>query len=132
MEKDAVRARIEEIGIVPGVRTRTADAATFAAETVFAAGVRVVEITMTVPGALDVIAPLARKWPEAVVGAGTLLDVRMARQCLDAGARFLTSPSVDLDIVRVANEANVLAMPGALTPTEITAAWRGGADLVKV
>src|SRR5260370_30528814 len=111
MEKDAVRARIEEIGIVPGVRTRTADDATFAAETVFAAGIRVVEITMTVPGALDVIAHLARKWPEAVVGAGTLLDVRMARQCLGAGAPFLASPPVHPDLVRGASVATLPPTP---------------------
>jgi 2-dehydro-3-deoxyphosphogluconate aldolase/(4S)-4-hydroxy-2-oxoglutarate aldolase len=132
MEKDAVRSCIEDVGIVPAVRTATADDAMFAAETVFKAGIRVVEITMTCPGALGVIADLARTWPDAVVGAGTLLDVDTARRCLDAGARFLTSPSVDLDILRIGKKANVLVMPGALTPTEVAAAWRAGADLVKV
>lgn len=132
MDKHAVRAAIQEIGIVPGVRATTAEDATYAAETVFNAGIPVVEITMTVPGALGVITDLARRWPHAVVGAGTLLDAEMARRCVDAGAAFLTSPSLDVDIVRMANGARVLVMPGALTPTEITAAWRAGADLVKV
>jgi 2-dehydro-3-deoxyphosphogluconate aldolase/(4S)-4-hydroxy-2-oxoglutarate aldolase len=132
MDKHFVRARIEEIGIIPAVRTSSADDARFAAETVCRAGIAIVEITMTVPNAVEVIAGLVREFPKMVVGAGTVLDVATARRCLDAGARFVTSPGLDLEIVRLTAKENVLAMPGALTPTEVTAAWQGGADLVKV
>ncbi len=132
MNKHIVRTRIEGVGIIPSVRTSSADDARFAAETVSQAGIPIVEITMTVPAALDVIAGLVRRFPKMVVGAGTVLDVETARRCIDVGAGFVTSPGLDLDIVRVTLMENVLAMPGALTPTEVAAAWQAGADLVKV
>jgi 2-dehydro-3-deoxyphosphogluconate aldolase / (4S)-4-hydroxy-2-oxoglutarate aldolase len=132
MDKSAVRARIEEVGIIPSIRTASAGDARFAAEAISGAGVPIVEITMTVPGALQVIAALARDLPDLVVGAGTVLDMEMARGCVDAGARFLTSPGLDLQIVKFALQAQVLVLPGALTPTEVTAAWRSGADLIKI
>jgi len=132
MNKPNVRKRIEDTGIIPSVRTSSADDARFAAETVARAGIPIVEITMTVPGAVDVIASLVRELPAVLVGAGTVLDVETARRCLDAGARFVTSPGLDLEMVRFALEEDVLVMPGALTPTEVTAAWHAGADLVKV
>jgi 2-dehydro-3-deoxyphosphogluconate aldolase/(4S)-4-hydroxy-2-oxoglutarate aldolase len=96
------------------------------------AGIPIVEITLTVPRALEVIADLARALPELVVGPGTVLDVKAARRAIDAGARFLTSPGLDTDIVAVAMRADVLAIPGALTPTEVTAASKTGADLIKI
>jgi 2-dehydro-3-deoxyphosphogluconate aldolase / (4S)-4-hydroxy-2-oxoglutarate aldolase len=132
MNSQAVRARIEEIGIIPSVRTSSSDAARFAAEAISNAGVPIVEITMTVPGALDVIAGLVRVFPDMVVGAGTVLDVETARRCLDVGARFLTSPGLDLQIVQLAAQEEVLVMPGALTPTEVTTARNAGASVVKV
>jgi 2-dehydro-3-deoxyphosphogluconate aldolase/(4S)-4-hydroxy-2-oxoglutarate aldolase len=132
MDKQAVRARIEEIGIIPAVRTASAEEARFAAETVSRAGIPIVEITMTVPGALDVIADLVNVVPELLVGAGTVLDIEMARQSVDAGARFLTSPGLDLRVVKFAIERDLLVLPGALTPTEVMAAWQAGADLIKV
>jgi len=132
MDKPSVQKRIEESGIIPSVRTSSADDARFAAETVAQAGIPIVEITMTCPGALDVIASLVRQLPSVVVGAGTVLDVETARRCLDAGASFVTSPGLDLEIVRFTAKEHVLVMPGALSPTEVTAAWRGGADLIKV
>jgi 2-dehydro-3-deoxyphosphogluconate aldolase/(4S)-4-hydroxy-2-oxoglutarate aldolase len=132
MEKSTVRSHIEQIGIIPSVRTASADDARFAVETVARAGIPIFEITMTVPGALELIAGLAREFPDLVVGAGTVLDVDTARQCLDAGARFVTSPGLNLDIVEFAVKKNVLVMPGVLSPTEVTAAWQAGADLVKV
>ena len=89
--KHVVRARVEEIGIIPAVRTSSADEARFAAETVSQAGIPLVEVTMTVPGALKVIADLVEKMPALIVGAGTVLDIHVARQCVDAGARFVTS-----------------------------------------
>jgi 2-dehydro-3-deoxyphosphogluconate aldolase/(4S)-4-hydroxy-2-oxoglutarate aldolase len=132
MDKKAVRARIEEAGIIPSIRTSSAGDARFAADTTSSAGIPIVEITMTVPGALQVIAALARDLPKLVVGAGTVLDIETARACVDAGARFLTSPGLNLEIVQFAVRENVLVMPGVLTPTEVTVAWQAGADMVKV
>jgi 2-dehydro-3-deoxyphosphogluconate aldolase/(4S)-4-hydroxy-2-oxoglutarate aldolase len=108
------------------------DLAVFAAETVYAAGIPVVEITMTVPGAIDVIKNLADRFPDMAVGAGTVLDDDMARQCIEAGARFLTSPGFVPEVVAYAREMDVVALPGALTPTEIIAAWKAGSDFVKI
>jgi 2-dehydro-3-deoxyphosphogluconate aldolase/(4S)-4-hydroxy-2-oxoglutarate aldolase len=132
MDKHAVRARIEEIGIIPAVRTASADEARFAAETVTQGGIPLVEITMTVPGALKVIADLVRRMPDLVVGAGTLLDIEVARQSVGAGATFVTSPGFDPRLVEFAIKEGILVLPGALTPTEVMAAWQAGADFVKV
>jgi 2-dehydro-3-deoxyphosphogluconate aldolase/(4S)-4-hydroxy-2-oxoglutarate aldolase len=132
MNKETVRRHILEIGIIPSVRTSSADDARFAVETVAGAGIPIVEITMTVPGALEVVAELAGAMPDLVVGAGTILDIETARRCAEAGARFLTSPGLDPDIVEFARTAGILAMPGALTPTEVTTAARVGADFIKI
>ncbi len=132
MKKEEVQARIEEIGIVPAVRLSSAEDARFATEAVSDGGIPIVEITMTVPGAIDVISDLARNSPELIVGAGTLFDIETARRCLDAGATFLTSPGLDLAIVEFARKENVVVLAGALTPTEVTTAWKSGADYVKV
>lgn len=132
MKKQSVRARIEEIGIIPSIRTASAEDARFASEMVALAGIPIVEITMTVPGALDVIADLARTLPDLVVGAGTVLGIEMARRCVGAGARFVTSPGLELQVVELAAKEGVLVMPGALTPTEVIAASQAGADLVKI
>jgi 2-dehydro-3-deoxyphosphogluconate aldolase/(4S)-4-hydroxy-2-oxoglutarate aldolase len=132
MNKQVVRARLEEIGIIPAVRTASAEDARFATETISRAGIPIVEITMTVPGALNVIADLAQAMPDLVVGAGTVLDVEVARQCIDAGAGFVTSPGLDPRVVEFAIARDVLVMPGALTPSEVMAAWQAGADLIKV
>jgi len=132
MNKEEVQARIEEIGIVPAVRLSSAEDARFATEAVSDGGIPIVEITMTVPGAIDVISDLARNSPELIVGAGTLFDIETARRCLDAGATFLTSPGLDLAIVEFARKENIVVLAGALTPTEVTTAWKSGADYVKV
>lgn len=132
MKKAEVRTRIEEIGIVPGIRVSTPEHARFAAETVNDAGITIAEITMTVPGALGVISHLAQSLPDMVVGAGTVLDTEMARRCLDAGAKFLTSPGLVMEVVEFASKNDVVVFPGALTPTEVIAAWKAGADFVKV
>lgn len=132
MDKEEVRAKIQDIGIVPAVRTSSAEEARFAAEAVAKAGIPIVEITMTVPGAIDVISDLLRNAPDVIVGAGTILDLETARLCLKAGAKFLTSPALDLEIVKFAVRENVLMMAGALTPTEVVAAWKAGSDFVKV
>jgi 2-dehydro-3-deoxyphosphogluconate aldolase/(4S)-4-hydroxy-2-oxoglutarate aldolase len=132
MNKEQVYAKIQEVGILPGVRTSSADEARFAAETIGKAGIPIVEITMTVPGAIDVIADLTRNLPDVIVGAGTVLDIETARLCLKAGAHFLTSPGLDLEIVQFARKEGVLMMAGALTPTEVVTAWKSGSDFVKV
>jgi len=127
-----VRARIAEIGIIPAVRVYSESEAMFAAEAISGSGIPIVEVTMTTPGALDVMAQLTRYSTDIVVGAGTLTDVDTARRCLDAGAGFLTSPGLDLEIVEFALKRDVAVLPGALTPSEVMAAWKAGADFVKV
>lgn len=132
MTKQEVRGRIEEIGIIPAVRVSSAEDALFAAETILRGGIKVVEMTTTVPDAVEVIAQLTRSAPELMVGAGTVMNAETARACLDAGAAFLTSPGLDLEIVGLAADADVLIIPGALTPSEITASYKAGADFIKV
>jgi 2-dehydro-3-deoxyphosphogluconate aldolase / (4S)-4-hydroxy-2-oxoglutarate aldolase len=133
MNKNDVKKRIAEVGIVPVVRAASPREAQMAAEAVCQAGITIVEITMTVPGAVEVIADLARNSGSGVlIGAGTVLDTEAARRCLDAGAQFLVSPSLDLKTVEFAVQQGVFMMAGALTPTEILTAWRAGSDYVKV
>lgn len=132
MNKAAIRARIEEIGIIPAVRVYSAEDARFAAEAVSDGGISIVEITMTVPGALHVISDLVRHAPTMIVGAGSVLDVETARRCLGAGAQFLTTDALELRVVEFAVKENVVVFPGALTPTELLNAWKEGSDFVKV
>jgi 2-dehydro-3-deoxyphosphogluconate aldolase/(4S)-4-hydroxy-2-oxoglutarate aldolase len=132
VKKEQVRARIEEIGIVAAIRVSKSDDAYYAAETVYNAGIPVAEITMTVPGAIDVIRDLATRYPEMVVGAGTVLDQETARRCVDAGAKFLTSPGLVLDVVEFALKNDVVVFPGVLTATEVIMAWKAGVDFIKI
>ena len=132
MVRKEVRARIEEIGLVPAVRVSAADDARFAAESILQGGIRIVEIAMTVPGALDVIVDLVKRVPTMIVGAGSVLDEETARQCVDAGAKFLTTDGLILEVLEYAMSQDTAVFPGALTPTEVIAAWRAGADFVKV
>jgi 2-dehydro-3-deoxyphosphogluconate aldolase/(4S)-4-hydroxy-2-oxoglutarate aldolase len=132
MNKEQVRARIQEIGIIPGIRVSSPEDALFAAEAVSSGGIPIVELTMTVPGAIDVISHLVRNGPELIVGAGTVWDIEMARRCLDAGAQFLTTTGLDIQIVEFAAREKVVVFPGALTPSEVMMAWKAGADFVKV
>ena len=131
MTKQQVRARIEEIGVIPALRVRSAEDALFAAEAVAAGGIPIVEVTITVPGAIDVIHRLAQN-PDIIQGAGTVLDLGWARRCLDAGAQFLTSPGFDRDMVAFAAHEGVVSMPGALTPSEVMDAAKAGADFIKI
>jgi 2-dehydro-3-deoxyphosphogluconate aldolase/(4S)-4-hydroxy-2-oxoglutarate aldolase len=132
MTKEEVCERIISIGILPGIRVPTAADALFAADQMVKWGIPVVELTMTVPGAIGVIAELVRTTPQLMVGAGTVLDVETARACLDAGAAFITSPGMDMDIVEFTVRNNVASIPGALTPSEVMAARKAGADLIKI
>lgn len=132
MTKAQVCAQIDELGIIPAIRSATADDAIFAAETVALAGIPIVELTMTVPGCPEVIARLRRDHPGMVVGAGTVLDLEAAKRCLDAGAMFLTSPGLVPEMEEFASAAHIVTMPGALTPTEVMRALRAGADYIKI
>jgi len=132
MDKETVKSRIIGIGIIPAIRVSSAADALYAAQTICDAGIPIVELTMTVPGAIDVIEELVRGHPSVVVGAGTVCDVETARRCLDAGVGFLTSTGLDRDIVDLAIQEKVVVFPGVLTPTEIMAASKAGCDFVKV
>ena len=132
MTKEQVRARIEEIGIIPAIRVSSPQDAMFAAETVCRSGIPIVEVTMTIPGAIEVITELAQNNPNVIAGAGTVFDLETARRCLDSGAQFLTSTGLDLDIVAFAVKHDIVVLPGALTPTEVMVAWKVRPDFVKI
>src|ERR1041384_7720750 len=133
MNKSQVLNRIRDIGVIPVVRAASADEAIQVVEAIKAGGVSLLEITMTVPGAVQVIEQLAKRFrDEAMVGAGTVLDPEIARACIDVGARFVVSPALNLETITLCRQQDVPVMPGALTPTEIVTAWNAGADFVKV
>src|SRR5215471_15729543 len=125
--------RILQIGIIPVVRAASADEAIAIGDAVVAGGIEAVEITMTVPGAVEVVRHVTRRYGDRLlIGAGTVLDAGQARHSIEAGARFIVSPIVDEDTIAACRAAQVVVLPGALTPTEVVRAWRAGADLVKV
>ena len=132
MNSKEVRARINEIGIIPCARVKLPEYARFAAETVYSGGIPVVEIPLTLPEAPAVIEDLAKRYSDLVVGAGTILDAESARRSIDAGARFVTSPGFIPEVVEYAKKADVVVYPGALTPSEVITAWKAGADFVKI
>ena len=132
MTKDEVRTKIQSVGLIPAVRVSTPEDALFAAEAVSRGGIPIVELTMTVPQAPALITHLLKKHPHMVVGAGTVLNVETARACLDAGARFITSPGLNLATVEFVAEQGVTVLPGVLTPSEVMAALNAGADFVKI
>jgi 2-dehydro-3-deoxyphosphogluconate aldolase / (4S)-4-hydroxy-2-oxoglutarate aldolase len=132
MTRETIRAGIAEVGIIPAVRLATAEDARFAAEAIYSSGIPIVEVTMTVPGAVAVISHLAKQNSALIVGAGTVLDVETAQQCLDAGVAFLTTPGLDLEIVNFAVKHGTVVFPGAMTPGEVMAAARAGSDFVKI
>jgi 2-dehydro-3-deoxyphosphogluconate aldolase/(4S)-4-hydroxy-2-oxoglutarate aldolase len=132
MTKEQVRQRIEEIGIIPALRVSAPEEALFAAEAVCRHGIPIVEVTMTVPGAIEVIAELARQSPGVIAGAGSVPDRETAARCVEAGAQFLTSTGLDLEVVHFAVTQNIVVFPGALTPTEVMAAWKAGPDFIKI
>jgi|SRR5215469_8356396 len=133
MDKQKVRDRIVEIGVVPVVRATSAREARMAADAVCQGGITIAEITMTVPGAVEVIRELTKSSArDVLVGAGTVLNVEAAKRCLDAGAEFLVSPGLNLEVIQLAAKEGKLMMAGALTPTEVIVAWEAGSDFVKV
>ena len=132
MTPKEVRARIEETGIVAAVRVDSAEDALFAAEGVIGGGIPIIEITLTVPNATKVISQLVKNFPHTVVGAGGVRTLGAARQCLDVGALFLTSDGLHPTVVEFAVQEGIVAIPGALTPTEVMHAWEANSDFVKV
>lgn len=130
---EKVMARIREIGIVPVVRASSADEAFAAVEAIRAGGIPILEITLTVPGAVEIIRELTtRIGDEALIGAGTVLDAETANACMDAGARFIVSPSLDVPTIEACRKRGVPVFPGALTPTEVVTAWKAGANAIKI
>ena len=133
MKKTEVIQRIKDIGIIPVVRASSEEEAILVVEAIKEAGLAILEITMTVPRAVQVIETLsARYGNEAIVGAGTILDPESARACILAGAQFVVSPALNLETIACCRQLDVAVLPGALTSTEIVLAWKAGADLVKV
>jgi 2-dehydro-3-deoxyphosphogluconate aldolase/(4S)-4-hydroxy-2-oxoglutarate aldolase len=133
MNRDVILRSILEIGVVPVVRTSSAESAVLAIEAVYRGGIRAAEITMTVPGAIKALEKLADAFGDKLVlGAGTVLDPETARICMLAGAQFFVTPALNLKTIEMAKRYSKIIMPGALTPTEIVTAWEAGADFVKV
>ncbi|HQU91856.1 MAG TPA: bifunctional 2-keto-4-hydroxyglutarate aldolase/2-keto-3-deoxy-6-phosphogluconate aldolase [Pyrinomonadaceae bacterium] len=133
MNKQQIVQHIEELGLVPVVRASSADEAMQAIDAIKAGGVNVLEITMTVPGAVRVIEKVADKYgSDVLVGAGTVLDPETARACLLAGAQFIVSPALNLDTIALCHRYSAPICPGVLTPTEVITAWSAGVDFVKV
>ena len=133
MNKSETISRIIETGLIPVVRAESSDIAMRAIDAIKQGGISVLEITMTVPGAIRVIEEVARRFGEdVIVGAGTVLDSETARACMLAGAQFIVSPALDLDTISCCRRYSIPVMPGAMTPSEVVAAWKAGADFVKV
>jgi 2-dehydro-3-deoxyphosphogluconate aldolase/(4S)-4-hydroxy-2-oxoglutarate aldolase len=130
---ESVQKRIWEIGIVPVVRASSVEEAHRAVEAIHMGGIPVVEITMTVPNATRIIEELAKHSAKHVlIGAGTVTNQREAENCIDAGAEFLVSPGLSVAVLEAAAKRGVLAIPGALTPTEVMAAREAGAEVIKI
>jgi 2-dehydro-3-deoxyphosphogluconate aldolase/(4S)-4-hydroxy-2-oxoglutarate aldolase len=133
MGKTAVLQKIRDIGVIPVVRASSAEEAIQVVEAIKAGGLPILEITMTIPGAVQVIEQLTKRFgAEAIVGAGTVLDASVARACISVGAQFIVSPALNVETITCCREQEITVVPGALTPTEIVTAWNAGADFVKV
>jgi 2-dehydro-3-deoxyphosphogluconate aldolase/(4S)-4-hydroxy-2-oxoglutarate aldolase len=133
MKKEQILHQIHKVGLVPVLRAPSAEAAIAAAAAIEVGGVPVLEVTMTVPCAIEVIAAVAKSSRGRVlVGAGTVLDAETARACILAGAQFVVSPALNVSTIDLCRRYSVPVIPGALSPTEIVTAWEAGADVVKV
>jgi 2-dehydro-3-deoxyphosphogluconate aldolase/(4S)-4-hydroxy-2-oxoglutarate aldolase len=131
-QQDVLR-RIKEVGVIPVVRAASAEEAIQVVEAIRAGGLSILEITMTVPGAVKVIEEVANRYgDDVVVGAGTVLDPETAQACILAGARFVVSPSLNIHTIELCRRSSIAVFPGALSPTEVVTAWQAGADAVKV
>ena len=132
MQKAEVLKACREIGLVPVLRAESEEQALALASAIAAGGVTVLEVTMTVPGAIRVMGRLAKERPDILIGAGTVLDAETARMCILEGAQFVVSPALNLKTIDMCHRYGIAVLPGALTPTEIVTAWEAGADVVKV
>lgn len=133
MTKQAILSTIREIGLVPVVRTPSAESAVKAIEAIYEGGIRLAEVTMTVPGAVRVLEKLADHFGDRMLlGAGTVLDPETCRVCMLAGAQFFVTPALNFKTIEMAHRYSKPISPGALTPTEVLAAWDAGADIVKI
>jgi 2-dehydro-3-deoxyphosphogluconate aldolase/(4S)-4-hydroxy-2-oxoglutarate aldolase len=132
MDRNEVRKKIEAVGIVPCARVSVPEYAIYAAQTLYEAGLPVVEIPLTLHEAPEVIEKLSSQFADLVVGAGTVLDEAAAQRSIDAGARFITCPGFIPEVIACAKRAGVVVFPGALTPSEVIAGWKAGADFVKI
>jgi 2-dehydro-3-deoxyphosphogluconate aldolase / (4S)-4-hydroxy-2-oxoglutarate aldolase len=132
MLKQDVLSRCREIGVLPVLRAESEDQALALASAVAEGGVTVIEVTMTVPGAIRVMRRLAEQRPNILIGAGTVLDPETARACILEGAQFIVSPALNVKTIEMCHRYGIAVVPGALTPTEIVTAWQAGADVVKV
>ena len=133
MAKHDILQTILDVGIIPIVRTDTTSQALYAIEAIQSAGIKIVEVTMTVPGALKTLETACDRFgDQLLLGAGTVLDATTARNCMLAGAEFCVTPSLNLSTIEICNRYSKCVIPGALTPTEIVAAWDAGATMVKV
>jgi 2-dehydro-3-deoxyphosphogluconate aldolase/(4S)-4-hydroxy-2-oxoglutarate aldolase len=129
--KAEIISEIERLGVLPVIRADSRDEARAVIEAVRSGGISIIEVTMTVPGAVELIRELSDR-EDLLVGAGTVLDPETAAACVDAGARFIISPVLNIETIAFCREHKVVVMPGALTPTEVVTAWNAGADFVKV
>jgi 2-dehydro-3-deoxyphosphogluconate aldolase / (4S)-4-hydroxy-2-oxoglutarate aldolase len=133
MDKEQILHTIHKVGLVPVLRAPSRELAIAAANAIAAGGVPVLEVTMTVPDAIEVIQAVVKtSQGRVLVGAGTVLDPETASACIQAGAKFIVSPALNLKTVERCRRLDVPVIPGALTPTEIVTAWEAGADVVKV
>jgi 2-dehydro-3-deoxyphosphogluconate aldolase/(4S)-4-hydroxy-2-oxoglutarate aldolase len=132
MRKTEVLAELKRIGLVPVLRAASVEKAMALAGAIADGGVTVLEITMTVPGAIEVMKRLAKERPDILIGAGTVLDPETARMCILEGAQFVVSPALNFATIEMCHRYGIGVLPGALTPTEVVAAWQAGADVVKV
>lgn len=133
MEKREVFNRMVSEGLIPVIRVASVTEAMDVADAIKAGGVTLIEITMSVPGALDAIKELTKKYKDDIImGAGTILDTETGRAALLAGAQFLVTPTLNLSLIELAHRYSAVIVPGAATPTEILTAWNAGADMVKV
>ena len=133
MSRAEVIKQIKDTGVIPVVRASSADEAMRAIDAIREGGISILEITMTVPGAVALIEQVAKLYGDvATVGAGTVLDPETATACIEAGAKFVVSPALNLETIARCQRHDIAVMPGALTPTEVVHAWNAGADFVKV
>lgn len=133
MSRQSILSSIIDIGIVPVVRTPSAETALAAIDAIYRGGIRAAEITMTVPGAIKALETVAAKFGDKIMlGAGTVLDPETCRACMLAGAQFIVTPSLRTSVIEMVRRYSKVIIPGALTPTEVVTAWEAGADIVKI